>query len=260
MVWSTALKVVSDVWNAPLIHQILPQYEDHINLLVPSALGMQDMRAWLPEKSGEYTTKSGYAISKLNITQTTPESFNWNQCIWNVKCPPKLRHFLWKVKHDALSVGDLLRRRGIETDGKCKRCSGDETVLHVFLTCPFAVKVWDLTPALFKPNPSVVASVIELFKQSQRMVNLPPSGISQPLFLWLLWTLWTSRNRMVFEEKIFNEREVILKAIKDGREWQVAQPLKPPTTSPKPPQNSSELSSNTQPNFNGTMFLWQRLG
>ena len=87
----------------------------------------------------------------------------------------------------------------------------------------------------FKPNPYVVASVTELFKQSQRMVNLPLSGISQPLFPWILLTLWTSRNRMVFEEKIFNEREVILKAIKDGREWQVAQPLKPPTTSPTPP-------------------------
>ncbi|WZZ84552.1 hypothetical protein YC2023_113131 [Brassica napus] len=32
----------------------------------------------------------------------------------------------------------------------------------------------------------------------------------------------------------FNENEVIIKAIKDGREWQLAQPLKPSTTTSKP--------------------------
>lgn len=110
---------------------------------------------------------------------------------------------MWKIKCDALSVGEVLRRRGIGTDGKCKRCGCDETVLHVFLTCLFAMKVWELAPALFKPNPSVVASVTELFKHCQRIVNLPLSGISQPLFPWFLWNLWTSRNQMVFEEKFF---------------------------------------------------------
>lgn len=137
-------------------------------------------------------------------------------------------------------MGDLLKRRGIQTDGKCKRCGGDETILHILLTCPFAMKVWELSPALFKPNPSVVTSVTELFNSCQKMVNLPPSGISQLLFPWILWNLWTSRNQLVFQDKLFDENEVITKALKDGREWQLAQPPKPALIAQSPPIHQTD--------------------
>ncbi|WZZ63736.1 hypothetical protein YC2023_075106 [Brassica napus] len=67
------------------------------------------------------------------------------------------------------------------------------------------------------------------------MRNLPPSGLSQPLYPWILWNLWLCRNQNLFEEKRFSEIETTTKAIKDCREWQLAQPLKPPTTSVNPP-------------------------
>lgn len=54
------------------------------------------------------------------------------------------------------------------------------------------------------------------------MQNLPPVGLSVPLYPWILWVLWTSRNQLCFEDKSFSESEVLTKAIKTAREWQDA--------------------------------------
>ncbi|CAG7897174.1 unnamed protein product, partial [Brassica rapa] len=58
-----------------------------------------------------------------------------------------------------------------------------------------------------------------------RLITLPPTGISKPLFPWLLWNLWTSRNQLLFEDKKFSEIKVINKALRDAKEWSLAQPL-----------------------------------
>ena len=45
----------------------LPHYEDLITKIVPSSCGTPDSLVWLPEKSGTYSTKTGYALTKLNV-------------------------------------------------------------------------------------------------------------------------------------------------------------------------------------------------
>lgn len=109
---------------------------------------MSDERVWLLDKSGLYTMKSGYAITKLNV-EGRQDGFNWKQGVWNVKCSPTLQHFLWKLKKEALAVGESLTKRGIPVDGKCKRCGAMESVIHVMLQCPFAQRVWEQAPAMF---------------------------------------------------------------------------------------------------------------
>ncbi|KAL0822904.1 hypothetical protein Bca101_046581 [Brassica carinata] len=124
-------------WDTRKIRELLPQYEEQILKLVPSASEMPDERVRLLEKSGEYTTKTGYAVAKIN-TPNNRDPFNRNRCIWNVKCSPKLQNLLWKLKNDAIAVGASLTRRGIHVDGNCKRCGAPETTLHVMFSCPFA--------------------------------------------------------------------------------------------------------------------------
>lgn len=66
------------------------------------------------------------------------------------------------------------------------------------------------------------------------MINLPPMGLSVPLYPWLMWVLWTSKNQLIFEDKFFSESEVLAKAIKSSREWQNA------NTSIKTPSDSTK--------------------
>nr|VDD17469.1 unnamed protein product [Brassica rapa] len=72
---------------------------------------------------------------------------------------------------------------------------------------------------------------------STKMITLPPTGVSKPLFPWLLWNLWTCRNQLLFEDKKFTESEVLNKAIRDAKEWSLAQVILPPKPpSPPPPR------------------------
>lgn len=92
-------------WNLTMIKHHLPQYEGLIRKLVPSSLTMEDEMVRLPEQSGTYSTKIGFALAKLNI-EGDREEFRWHKCIWNVKCSTKLKQFLWKLKNNALVVSD----------------------------------------------------------------------------------------------------------------------------------------------------------
>ncbi|XP_056848921.1 uncharacterized protein LOC130499048 [Raphanus sativus] len=173
----------------------------------------------------KYTTKSGYALAKIHNGNSLDE-FNWKKCIWNVQCSPKLRHFLWKLKSKALAVGETLAKRGIQVEGKCKRCGEPETLLHVMLACTTAQKVWELVPAKNKPLITSCQSVEEVLVTCTRMVNLPPIGLTTPLYPWILWVLWTSRNQLLFEDKSFLESEMLEKAIKAAKEWQSSLPIR----------------------------------
>lgn len=53
--------------NLAAIRTHLPHYEGIIKAIVPSSCNMPDYLVWLPEKSGSYSTKSGYALTKLNV-------------------------------------------------------------------------------------------------------------------------------------------------------------------------------------------------
>lgn len=58
--------------------------------------------------------------------------------------------------------------------------------------------------------------------------NLPPSGCDLPLYPWLCWGIWTSRNKLIFEKQAFSTQEVITKAIIDAKSWRAAQLCRQP--------------------------------
>ncbi|CAA7018096.1 unnamed protein product, partial [Microthlaspi erraticum] len=211
----------SNSWNVDAIHMVVPQHEEEIRKLVLGSKRSKDALRWLHCKSGEYTTKTGYAISKLHNEPVHADGFNWQTNLWRVKTSPKLKHFLWKASANALSVGAALIGRGFNTDGRCVRCGEVEDVRHVLLTCPYAQTVWNLAPVLFKPNPVDCPNMKALLLQARKLVNLPPTGLSlTPLFPWLVWFLWKARNLLIFEERIVSAQDTYHKAISEAKAWQ----------------------------------------
>lgn len=139
----------SNAWNVDAIRRHLPIYEEIITKITLSSFPLRDSIAWLPVKSGSYSTKSGYALTKMNNMQDVVEDFDWKTCIWQVKTTPKVKLFLWKMKNRALPVGKNLVVRGITNVSRCKHCDEVEDELHIILNCPFAVRVWELAPVYF---------------------------------------------------------------------------------------------------------------
>lgn len=223
MLVSNLLLPETKEWNVHLVRHHLPLYEDCILQIVPSSFDKQDELVWLPNASGDYTSKSGYALARLSTQSHIIDQFPWRKSVWNLNTPPKVQTFLWRSMNGALPVGSVLLTRGLHAEAKCKRCGELKTPLHLFLTCPFAARIWDRIPALFKPDASTVTSVSNLLISNMRMINLPPTGLgTSPIYPWLYWHLWKARNKLIFEDRSWTEAELVLKIIKDARCWEEA--------------------------------------
>lgn len=220
---SDLINQASNSWDLEKIRQYLPQYEGQIQQIFLSSFKQRDSLVWLPDKSGVFSSKTGYNLGKSNLKPSIDDEFKWWDHVWKVNTSPKVQNFMWKIKNRALLIGDNLAIRGITSDLTCKKCGAHENELHILLKCPFAMKVWDLLPSIFKPHRETTSSLSLLFSSAHRMVNLPPCGISVALYPWIFWQLWKARNLMVFENREITESEVIGKVLGEARSWQEAQ-------------------------------------
>lgn len=128
-------------WDVNMIRSHLPLLETNIRSLRPSCCKTEDILAWLPNKSGIYSSKSGYNLIKNNKADPHLSEFNWSKNVWQTKTSPKLKHFLWKVASGALPAGEQLASRGLQLDTACKRCGEKESILHLLIHCLFASTV-----------------------------------------------------------------------------------------------------------------------
>lgn len=240
---SELLCPLTNKWDVVKIRSIIPQYEESILQIKTSSTPAPDSLVWLPERTGTYSTKSGYGVGILStrIQCSADEPVDWLKHIWNIKTSPKLKDFLWRVVKKAIPVSSNLERRGLPSFN-CKSCGAREDDLHVFLSCPVAEEVWSLIPVLQRPE--YLLSMAGLIKQGASFTPLPPTGVAVPLWPWVLWNLWKSRNHLVFENRVFTGQEIVLKSIKDAREWGQAQM---DSKSPTSPDASSRLSNSRSP-------------
>ncbi|XP_013583375.1 PREDICTED: uncharacterized protein LOC106292322 [Brassica oleracea var. oleracea] len=219
------IRVWADPWvylSTPLTPIGPPPSRESQELHVSDII-LPESNEWNFSAIRSYSSKSGYAMARKAQLNHVTDQFPWGKCIWNLHTSSKIQTFLWRATNGALPTGHTLRVRGLQTESKCKRCGEVETPLHLFLTCSFAARVWDLVPTMHKPNAGTIVSMRELLVQNTRMINLPPSGLGRsPLYPWLYWHLWKNRNRLVFEGKSCTETELVTKALKDARSWEEA--------------------------------------
>jgi len=65
--------------------------------------------------------------------------------LWRLKCPGKIRHFLWRFAHNSLALRWNLERRRMDVDTKCVLCNRQtEDGGHLFFKCKDARKVWEI--------------------------------------------------------------------------------------------------------------------
>lgn len=138
-------------------------------------------------------------------------AFIW---LWKSYCQPKHKVFFWLLIKDRLSTRNLLRRRNMHLDSfNCELCSLsiEESVEHLFLTCPFARQCWGIIGLDF-PDDADFPAVVNIFKDQLN------SEFFMVAVILLCWTIWSARNKLIFEGsqwsiqdcRVFFHKEILL--------------------------------------------------
>lgn len=133
-------------WDNAKLNQLV-ENEDigQIRFIKPSICDREDAILWHYTKDGEYSVKSGYHfIHALSHIPGLHEQQKLFKEIWSLKIPPKIRHFWWRVMHNALPVAENLKRRGLRIESVCQVCGDyDERVNHMLFQCRVAAEIWE---------------------------------------------------------------------------------------------------------------------
>ncbi|XP_010456726.1 PREDICTED: uncharacterized protein LOC104738219 [Camelina sativa] len=127
---------------------------------------------------------------------------------------------------NALPTGENLKSRGINLTASCPFCGQEESSIHLFFQYAFARQVWSQTPIVHPPEPSQIISFRVGVETIGKMKCLPPTGIIDgSIGAWILWILWKTRNKLVFEQKSIASMDVVSQAVAYAREWWIAHEL-----------------------------------
>jgi hypothetical protein len=128
--------------------------------------------------------------------------------IWDSSVSYKVIAFSWQLLYDRISTRDNLEVRGIlgvEKPWECVGCVGKvETSLHLFLHCPYAMKVWREIFKWLGVEMVIPPSLLILFKvlkASARNIKIRKGFV----MIWhaTLWSLWKVRNSSIFADGSF---------------------------------------------------------
>lgn len=213
----------SNTWNWDRIRRFIPMYEPQIRLLQLSGVKHKDNLAWLFNKNGKYTTRSGYGSKAREAATPAHREFNWQKNVWRLKTQPKIKTFLWKAPVRALPTGEQLIRRGIGNTPSCHRCGELESVEHILLSCAKAREVWAMVP-IPQPRWDQILTTLDFLEKTSKTPVLPPIGITTAsLQSWVCWNLWIDRNSSIFENKTYPASDIVMKAIREAKAWELAQ-------------------------------------
>ena len=107
--------------------------------------------AWTP--NGRFLVKSAYRaaqklLPKLNQHGERGESSDGSKSraiwklIWNLDCPNKIKHFMWRACRNILPSKCRLKSKGVDVEPNCDVYGREENTTHILWDCKTATEVW----------------------------------------------------------------------------------------------------------------------
>ncbi|XP_010666689.2 uncharacterized protein LOC104883828 [Beta vulgaris subsp. vulgaris] len=196
-------------WN---IRKVNALFEHHSarqikSIELPPAPNISDEKFWPYTKSGEYTTKSGYAVllqqqpEICSMTSTLDKDFF--RVLWGSRIMPKWKVFLWKVWHNGLATKGNLFRRQLGDSSDCPICLYDvEDTSHLFRFCPLAIEAWAHRNIGLDHVTNPIISMRDWIRHWLLFFHTSDgyNGVRLPQFVGTLWSIWVQRNAQVFRQ------------------------------------------------------------
>jgi hypothetical protein len=187
------MEFLQDLFHLPLSQQAFAEFEQLENLCDPTqfqTLSHQEDSWSYIWGSDKFSTTKAYKL--LIGVQQAPKFFTW---IWDSSCQPKHKFFFWLLLHDRLNTRNLLRRKKFQLQAyNCAtlQCSQEETLMHLFWSCPFAQQCW----SFLCPQLPTQHSILEAFYGIKEKLKLP---FAVEIIMLASWSIWMVRNRKIFE-------------------------------------------------------------
>jgi len=143
---------------------------------------------------GNHNFSAAKAYKVMLGYKGVPPHFNW---VWNSSCQPKHKVFFWLLPNDRLNTRNLLRRKTFPLQTyNCATlgCQVEETLHHLFWSCPFAAQCWDF----ICPNRIRNSSILEAFDDIRLKLQVP---FFMEIIITAAWAIWMVRNDKIFRNK-----------------------------------------------------------
>uniref|UniRef100_A0A803P6L1 Reverse transcriptase zinc-binding domain-containing protein n=1 Tax=Cannabis sativa TaxID=3483 RepID=A0A803P6L1_CANSA len=187
------------IWNVSLLNSYFQQIDIDRILSIPlSFFADNDRLIWHHSTNGIYNVKSGFhlatSLEEQHASSTSNQHSDWWKYFWNLKLPPKIRIFAWKVFQNILPTAAALFKRKVLDSGECALCKSNwESIGHALFGCKHAKNIWKHTK--FKID----------YRQANSMFNGDYLHHLSPTYqqtdfetlLCVLWGIWTNRNKVV---------------------------------------------------------------
>ncbi|KAK1261940.1 putative ribonuclease H protein [Acorus gramineus] len=182
------------------------EMEDYLGLLellqgvlvVPTG---RDRVVWKPAPTDGFCVMSCYEwLSRSRLG--APQVARKHKEIWGCHVPLKVKTFMWLVYHERILTKAYLAKWSTNINLACGLCGEtEETVEHLFLLCPIAKEAWRWL-CLATGMDGNFASLEELWRSGRRLRVVGDRSVatkvSQSYIPAVLWSIWLTRNLVVF--------------------------------------------------------------
>lgn len=254
-------------WNNTIVDSVFWEHEAAVIKAIPlSDSNCSDKLIWGPSKKGIFSVRSAYHLDfqdKLNRNGEWSESSSgsnvqqqWWKTLWSLKCPSKIKMFVWRLCKEALPSRVALKKGTIIDCSVCPLCGkGEESTIHAIWLCKFARSSWkdlfhdhwkDLKHSLLcsRDNLQVACSLL--------YADFP---VELSLVWTTAWLIWTQHNAMVMQGTQPFNGSLIPKAMEWLDGWKSANIHEESTSSilrlpwSPPPEGMYKV------NFNGALIM-----
>jgi hypothetical protein len=200
---SELIDPVTGRWDDQLVLQTFVPQDAELILATPVHTELEDLVAWHFDPRGSFSVRSAYKAYRGHVKRnergggasTTDSGLldrkQW-KAIWSLKCPGKVKQFLWRFTHNTLAVRRNLERRGVKMESvccvMCRRSLEDGG--HLFFQCKYVKMLWrelymEDQRSLMAAKPSAREVMLHILQLEERL---------QLKVVLLLWRWWSERN------------------------------------------------------------------
>ena len=119
---------------------------------------------------------------------------------------------MWFLHRKVLLTKDNLAKKNWHGSSHCSFCGSDESIEHLFISCPFAKLVWRVVFCTYNiPPPTNATNMFGnwLCGMDKKIKDRIHIGVSA-----ICWSIWNCRNNLVFSRKdTFHVLQVIHMAV-----------------------------------------------